>query len=160
MEGLMVHAGANKIGRQDLLALATPPGTATHKPIAHSNVIQALLESLTYRHLNVVRDEYAVTKDAMRMFGFLELEIEESGVRISLGVRNSHDKSFSLGLTVGFRVLVCDNLAFWGEFSPVMRKHTKHLILDEVIGMSLEKMQRNFKPLIKQVDVWKEYQLP
>jgi Domain of unknown function (DUF932) len=160
MQGLMVHASAQKIGRQDLLALPTPVGTDTHRPIPHSNVIQALLESLAYRHLNVVKDEYAVTNDAMRMFGFLELEIEESGVRISLGVRNSHDKSFSLGLTVGFRVLVCDNLAFWGEFSPVMRKHTKHLVLDEVIGVSLERMQRNFKPLIQQVDVWKNHQLP
>jgi hypothetical protein len=47
--------------------------------------VEALLEPLAYRHLNVVRDEYAVTKDAMRMFGLLELEIEGSGVRISLG---------------------------------------------------------------------------
>jgi hypothetical protein len=159
MEGLIVHAGASKLGRQDLLALPTPEGTTTHRPIPHAKVIEGLLESLSFRRLNVVRDEYAVTKDAMRMFGFLELEIEESGIRISLGVRNSHDKSFSLGLTVGFRVLVCDNLSFWGDYSPVMRKHTKNLVLDEVIGGALEKMQRNFKPLIQQVDVWKNHSL-
>lgn len=156
----MVHAGATKIGRQDLLALQTPEGTATHRPIPHAKIIESLLESLTYRHLTVVKDEYAVTTNSMRMFGFLELQIEESGVRISLGVRNSHDKSFSLGLTVGFRVLVCDNLSFFGDYSPVMKKHTKHLDLDGTIGMSLEKMQRNFKPLIQKIDVWKNHQLP
>jgi hypothetical protein len=160
LEGLIVHAGANKIGRQDLLALPTPAGTDTHKPVPHATIIQSLLESLAYRHLSVVKDEYAVTANGMRMFGFLELQIEESGVRISLGVRNSHDKSFSLGLTVGFRVLVCDNLSFFGDYSPVMKKHTKHLDLDSVIGMSLEKMQRNFKPLIQKIDVWKNHQLP
>jgi hypothetical protein len=159
LEGLIIHAGASKIGRQDLLALPTPAGTATHRPIPHAKVIEGLLESLSFRHLNVVRDEYAVTKDAMRMFGFLDLQIEESGVRISLGVRNSHDKSFSLGLTVGFRVLVCDNLSFFGDYSPVMKKHTKHLDLDGTIGMSLEKMQRNFKPLIQKIDVWKNHNL-
>ena len=55
MEGLIVHAGASKIGRQDLLALPTPEGTETHRPIPHSKVIESLLESLTYRHLNVVK---------------------------------------------------------------------------------------------------------
>ena len=100
-----------------------------------------------------------MTANGMRMFGFLELQIEESGVRISLGVRNSHDKSFSLGLTVGFRVIVCDNLSFFGDYSPVMKKHTKHLDLEGTIGMSLEKMQRNFKPLIQKIDVWKNHSL-
>lgn len=159
MEGLMVHRGANKIGRQDLLALPTPPATDTHKPVPHHQVVQAVVESLGYRHINVVRDEYAISKDAMKMFGVLDLSLEETDIRISLGIRNSHDKSFSLGLTVGFRVFVCDNLAFHGDFTPVLRKHTKHFELEGTIGMALEKMQRNFKPLVKQIDVWKDYQL-
>src|SRR3990167_7031283 len=100
MEGLMVHAGAKKFGRQDLLALPTPDPTDTHRPIAHSAIIQALIESLAYRNLEVVRDEYALTPDSMRMFGFLEINLEESGTRFALGVRNSHDKSFALGITV------------------------------------------------------------
>src|SRR4051812_22192980 len=134
MEGLMLHAGAKKFGRQDLLALPTPEATETHKPVAHSAIIQALIESLAYRHLNVERDEYALTPDGARMFGFLELNIEESGIRLALGVRNSHDKSFALSITVGYRVFVCDNLAFHGDFVAVSKKHSKNMDVHEVIA--------------------------
>lgn len=121
MQGLITH-GAETIGRQDLLVLPTPESTETHTIVPHHKVIEALVESLSFRHLEVVNEEYAVNKDAMRMFGVLELNVQESDIRISLGVRNSHDKSFSLGLTVGYRVFVCSNLAFHGDFTPVDRK--------------------------------------
>jgi hypothetical protein len=155
----MVHAGAEKIGRQDLLSLPTPTPTDTHKPVAHSVIVEALVESLGYRRLEVVRDEYAVSKDGNRMFGVLDINAETTDIRFSIGVRNSHDKSFSLGLTVGYRVFVCDNLAFHGDFTPVTRKHSKHFDVLEVIGPALEKMQRNFKPLIQQINVWKDFEL-
>src|SRR6266849_5179295 len=127
MEGLVLHAGATSIGRQDLLALPTPEATATHKPIPHHRLVEAMVESLAYRRLEVVKDEYAVSSDGMRLFGFLALNLEHGGIRLALGIRNSHDKSFSLGITVGYRVFVCDNLAFHGDFMPVTKKHTKHL---------------------------------
>jgi hypothetical protein len=155
----MVHTGAEKIGRQDLLALPTPEPTDTHKPVPHSQVVSTLIESLGYRHINVVRDEYAVSKDAMKMFGVMDLSIEEQDIRISIGVRNSHDKSFSLGVTVGYRVFVCDNLAFHGDFTPVTRKHSKHFDIEETIGGAVDKMQRNFKPLVRQIDAWKGFEL-
>ena len=109
VEGLLAHRGAELVGRQDLLALHTPDATATHKPIAHAHVVQALIETLGFRRLNVVNDQYAVTPDGMRMFGVLALDVEGSGIRLAIGVRNSHDKSCSLALTVGYKVFVCDS---------------------------------------------------
>jgi hypothetical protein len=38
------------------------------------------------------------------------------GARFALGIRNAHDKSFRLAVTVGYRVFVCENLAFSGDF--------------------------------------------
>jgi len=160
MEGLMVHAGAKKFGRQDLLALPTPDPTDTHRPIAHSAIIQALIESLAYRNLEVVRDEYALTPDSMRMFGFLEINLEESGTRFALGVRNSHDKSFALGITVGYRVFVCDNLAFHGDFMAVSRKHSKNVDIQEVIAVGVDRAQRHFEPMKKQINAWQGHELP
>jgi len=107
-----------------------------------------------------VRDEYAVTADANRMFGFLEINEEGSGVRFAIGVRNSHDKSFSLGLTVGYRVMVCDNLAFHGDFTPVTRKHSKNFDYVEVIGGAVDKMQRHFVPMRRQIDAWHGREMP
>jgi hypothetical protein len=38
------------------------------------------------------------------MFGVLDLETEMHGCRFAIGLRNSHDKSTRLGLTVGYRL--------------------------------------------------------
>jgi hypothetical protein len=46
------------------------------------------------------------------MFGVLDLETEYRGVSFSIGTRNANDKNMRLALTVGYRVMVCDNMAF------------------------------------------------
>ena len=38
----------------------------------------------------------------------------------SIGIRNANDKSMRLALTVGYRVFVCDNMAFNGDFTPLL----------------------------------------
>src|SRR5689334_17555017 len=126
---LMSYAG--KLSRNELALVPTPQATATHKPIPHSEVINSLIETLGFRHISVVRDEYAVSKDGMKMFGVIELDQGMHGARFALGVRNSHDKSFRLAVTVGYRVFVCENLAFSGDFSPVLAKHSKHFSLED-----------------------------
>lgn len=160
MDGLMLHRGATLVGRQELRTLQTPEPTDTHKPIAHDALVTALIESLAYRRLEVVRDEYAVSDDGMRLFGYLALNVEHAGIRLALGIRNSHDKSFSLGITVGYRVFVCDNLAFHGDFMPVSKKHTKHLDVVDVVSSAVDKAQRHFEPMKIQVDAWRNFSLP
>lgn len=157
MEGLFAHRGSQLVGRQDLLALVTPEPTETHKPVAHARIVEALVESLGFRHLAVVEDQYAVTPDGNRMFGVITINVEEAGVRFAIGIRNSHDKSLSLALTVGYRVFVCDNLAFYGDFSPVVRKHSKRVDYAEVVDAAVGKMQRHFEPMKRRIDVWKEF---
>ena len=60
------------------------------------------------------------------MFGVLALNIEENGVRVSIGIRNSHDKSCWVRITIGYKVFVCDNFAFHGDFQTLTRKHSKN----------------------------------
>jgi hypothetical protein len=159
MNGLLTHAGAEKITRAQLAQIPEPQGTETFKPIAHQSLVASLLETLAFRHINVVKDEYAVTPDGMKLFGVLELENTFDGCRFALGLRNSNDKSMRLGLTVGYRVFVCDNLAFSGDFTPVLAKHSKHFNLPDALAIGVDRMQRNFEPMIKQVRGWKEAQL-
>jgi hypothetical protein len=54
----------------------------------------------------------------MKVFGVLDLETEMEGCRFSIGLRNSHDKSMRLAMTCGYRVFVCSNMAFAGDFTP------------------------------------------
>ena len=58
-----------KIGREELALVPAPPGTATHKVIPHHEVINALVDTLSLRHIAPVREEYAVSNDGMKMFG-------------------------------------------------------------------------------------------
>jgi len=78
--------------------------------------VEKLIEALSFRQIGVVREEYAVSSDGMKMFGVVDLSSGFDGCRFAIGLRNSHDKSFRLSCTVGLRVFVCENLALHGSF--------------------------------------------
>ena len=152
-------ASTEKLTRQQLALVPTPVGTATHRPVPHGEVVEALIETLGFRHINVVKDEFAISKDGMKMFGVLDLDTGMHGCRFSIGVRNAHDKSMRLAMTVGYKVFVCENMAFSGDFQPVLAKHSKHFSLQNALSIGVDQMQRNFDGMRKQVDTWKEFQL-
>jgi hypothetical protein len=133
--------------------------TETHRPIPHQEVVQALVETLGFRHISVVHDEYAVSPDGMRMFGVLDLETEIQVCRFSIGLRNSHDKTMRLALVCGYRVFVCSNMAFSGDFTPVLAKHSKSFSLVDAIAVGVDRMQWNFEPMRKQVEAWRQSEL-
>ena len=104
----------------------------------HHEIVQALIETLGFRHIGVVHDEYAVSPDGMKMFGVLDLETEMHSCRFAIGLRNSHDKSMRLALTCGYKVTVCSNMAFSGDFQPVLAKHSKSLSLVDAISVGVD----------------------
>ncbi len=151
---LIVAAGT--IDRQQLALVPTPPATITHKPVPHVEVVNALVETLGFRHIGVHREEYAVSRDGMRMFGIMELETTFTGCRFAIGIRNAHDKSMRLALTVGYRVFVCENMAFHGDFQPVLAKHSKHFSIQNALSIGVDQMQRNFEPMVQAVERWRQ----
>src|ERR1700758_2820216 len=66
----LIGYSGRTIGRQELALVATPAATETPRPIPHHEIIGALIETLGFRHIGVVHDEYAVSPDGMKMFGF------------------------------------------------------------------------------------------
>jgi hypothetical protein len=156
---LIAHCGSHKLGREELKLIPTPDGTETHRPVAHCFLVDALLEALAFRHITGVRDEYAVSQDGMKMFGVLDLETIFDGCRFSIGIRNSNDKSMRLAMTVGYRVLVCDNMAFHGDFTPVLAKHTRRFSLTDALSIGVDRMQRCFEPMQRQVAAWRRSQI-
>ena len=117
-ETSILLASTGKISREELAMVPTPPATATHRPVPHHVIVEALVDTLGLRQIGVIREEFAVSSDGMKMFGVLDLATGLEGCRFSIGLRNSHDKSFRLATTVGVRVLVCENMAFSGDFTP------------------------------------------
>jgi hypothetical protein len=156
---LTVHCGAKKINRLELRAIETPESTRTHQPLSHFEVVETLIEALSFRYVKVVRDEYAVSIDGMKMFGVMDLSTEFNGGRFSIGLRNSNDKSMRLALTVGYRVFVCDNMAFSGDFTPMFQKHTKNLSLMDSISIAVDRIYRSFEPLKTHLKQMREIEL-
>jgi hypothetical protein len=54
---------------------------------------------------------------------------------------------------------VCHNLAFRGDYSPVLAKHSKHFSLEDALSIGVDRMQRNFEPMRRQVESWRAEQL-
>src|SRR5438876_8141444 len=158
MSGILLSSNG-KITRAELALIPAPEATPTHQPLAHYRIVEALLETLGFRHIQVMREEYAVSPDGMKMFGVLDLEQGVTGVNFSIGVRNANDRSMRLAMTVGYRVLVCDNMSFVGDFMPVLHKHSKRLDLIELVSIGVDKIQRNFEPLRRQIEAWQSHTL-
>lgn len=150
---------SGKISKVELRQIPTPPATPTHIPIPHIEVVDTLVETLSLRHIGVVAEEFAVSSDGMEMFGVLDLETTFEGCRFAIGIRNANNKRFRLSCTVGLRVFVCQNLAFQGDYTPVLAKHTKNFGLHDSISIGVDRMQRNFEPMRRQVEAWRGSQL-
>lgn len=149
---LMAHCGTTKVDRAFLSTIETPERTDTFQPIAHSVLVDAVEESLSFRHIRLERSEFAVSKDGMKMFGLLEVNQQYEGVQFAIGLRNANDKSMRLGMVAGYRVFVCDNMSLSGDFQPMLAKHTKNLDLIEGVAMGIDRIQRGWQPLREQID--------
>lgn len=159
VETTLLSYDNRKLDRQELALVPAPQSTATHQIIPHHEVIGALVETLGFRHIGVHKEEYAISRDGMKMFGIMELATTFNGCRFALGIRNSHDRTMRLALTVGYRVFVCENMAFQGDFAPVLAKHSKNFRLQHALAIGVDDMQRNFEPMVQAVSRWQESQL-
>jgi hypothetical protein len=139
------------INREALKHLPLPEKTDTFKPIPHHELVEQILQSLSFRRLSVVREEYAVSPDGMKLFGLIEFDVDYSGVRFAVGLRNANDKSMRVGLVAGYRVMVCENKMLTGDFQPMLAKHSKNFNLLDALSVAVDRIQRNIGEVSDQI---------
>ena len=123
---LVLHKGGQLVTAEELEEIRAPEPQGRWFPTAHHKVLGKVKETLIEAGYEVKREQLALAKLNARFFGVLDLVTPLSdGVALSVGVRNSFDKSYPIGFAAGNRVFVCDNLAFSAELM-VKRKHTRH----------------------------------
>lgn len=150
---LVAHSGADLIGRDELALIPTPKGNYSHKPIPHIEIVESLEKVLTEVHFEVRRQEFAVSRDGMRMFGILDLaETLTLNTGLSIGIRNSNDKTMALGVTAGYRVFVCDNMAFSSDFQPVFAKHIHSMSMTEIAVQCVQRLQESIGLMKDQIN--------
>ena len=129
MSNLCLHSGAKIITMEQLGNVNMPEATATWTPVAHDLLVGEVKNALVASGATIEREEHALYKDGDRYFGLLHLNDGKDGGNTVVGIRNSHDKTFPAGLSLGNRVFVCDNLSFSGDV-VVARKHTRFIFRD------------------------------
>src|SRR5262245_46319167 len=127
MSGTLSHSASDLVTRSELAAIPVPPATASWKPIAHGELVQAIERQLLVRGIRIEKEQYAIQRQGARLFAVLDLAIESvAGATAAIGIRTSNDRSMALEVAVGAKVFVCDNLAFSGDLIALRRKHTSH----------------------------------
>ncbi len=95
-----------------------------------------------------------MNKDGTKMFGAWDIKNGgKSKNRIwSVGLKNSINKSLSVGICAGEHVFVCDNLAFSGEIIS-LRKHTARFNND-VLNVIAQEAVAKLTPHFEKFDKW------
>src|SRR5205807_7863221 len=89
---LMVHRGATRMTRAELVDIEPPPATDTHKPIKHSVFLDTLHEELDRREIGVTKEEYAVQRQGNYLFGVMTLNyLKTDEFAAALAFRHSND---------------------------------------------------------------------
>jgi hypothetical protein len=163
MLNLMLHCGAQSVGRGQIELSKTPRPTETWTPVPHVRLLQQVEHTLRGSGLRIINEAHALSNDGMRYFGLLEVVNGHSSTdyNLVLGIRNSHDKSFPAALAVGSGVFVCDNLAFSGEVT-IARRHTTFIERDlpQLVERAIGRLGdlRAFQD--RRIDAYKHQELP
>lgn len=157
----MSLSGQRRVSEAEVLAIPEPEWTKSWHPVGHGKVIEVLDRAVTDLGLEVAGKEYSLTAEGANMFGSWELHpVEEGADKVMLlGIRNSVNMSFALGITAGQRVFVCDNMVFSGDFIT-FRRHTGRLDLDElkiIADHSIHQVIGRMEELAIWIDQMREY---
>jgi hypothetical protein len=114
-----------------LASIKTPPPTETYAPVSHAELIQMVQDNAeAYLPGYVFKDEaHALSPTSGENYGNKAFSVltyaheEFDHIGLSIGIRNSYDQSMAMGVCMGAKVFVCDNLCFSGDIR-VSRKHT------------------------------------
>lgn len=128
--GLMLHCGAERVTRDQLAAVVTPPPSNSHFPVPHIDLYNLAVNSFKAWGHEITSESHGLTKDGNRYFGYFDLKAGPGGdYGYAAAIRGSHDKSMSKALAFGTHVFCCDNMALDGEIT-MRRKHTRFIMRD------------------------------
>ena len=128
---LIVHRGGWEATKADLASVPVPEPTESYYPVPYGRFIEEVELHVPRFGLEVQSSAFALARDGNQMFGVLTCTNGHGAddYALAIGVRNSYDRSLSVGLVAGTRTFVCDNLAFTGEVK-MSRKHTVNVFRD------------------------------
>ena len=155
---LMVHTGkAIEFARAELPQTVVRPEKAGRRwrGVPHFDFAEGITTELAKRGCEIIEDRWATMRDNAALIGAIDLRLPDvediPGQRYSVGVAHGNDMSRSMWLTVGSRVMVCDNGVFTGEY-VMRRKHTTGMRLGYEIRNSVGRALTEFNETKNTID--------
>ena len=141
--GLIMQEG-KFVNRDEVARTDTPCSTASWKPVPHIDVIEAVTEVVRAHNWKIEGEKFGLAREGQKMFGVMEIARSSSPEwHRCIGIRNSHDKSFAVGLSAGIVVCVCTNMAFGGT-TVIKRRHTSRIDLAQLIERAVASLEDDF----------------
>ncbi len=130
-EQLVLHRGGWEASKADLASVPVPEETDSYVPVPYARFIEELELHIPRFGFSISAERFGLNRSGSQMFGVFTCTNgnNHQGYALAIGLRNSYDRSLSVGLVAGSQVFCCDNLAFSGEAS-MHRKHTANVFRD------------------------------
>ncbi len=140
-----------KVTRDKLDLVIMPEETPSYKPVSHLDLVDTIMSNANgCFDGSPVSEDYTLTRKGNQMFGVLNYRIGTNGTNLSVGFRNSYDKSLPVGIVSGAHVIVCSNLMFKGDIISI-RRHTTNIWRDieEIIKRALELSKVTYNSILE-----------
>jgi len=159
---LLLHQGGQECSLEDLRDIPLPIETRSYKPVSHYDLalnIARVAEDLL-SGFSLHKSAFGTAREGAQLFGVHTFKNVHTELGLSIALRNSYDKSLSVGMAFGASVFVCDNLALHGEVLKI-RKHTTNVMadLEMMIITGVLRARTNFSSVVEDAETMKQIDL-
>lgn len=156
---LLLHCGSESATLDELANIPLPKETRSYKPVGHVELASMLANMATnlLPEFEIVNTQFGLARDGQKMFGVHTFKNGDTALGLSIGFRNSYDRSLSVGIAVGASVFVCDNLMLTGDLT-ILRKHTTnvHADIDGLALSAIYKSRNSFNQIKQDAQTMKD----
>jgi len=135
------------VGLDVLKQVPLPEATESYQPVSHYDLAVNLAKVAgdILPDQTLLNSQFGLARNGNQLFGVHTFRNGSDEMGMSIGFRNSYDKSMSVGIALGASVFVCENLAFTGDIT-IMRKHTINVWndLEELMITTIYRSRANF----------------
>lgn len=151
----LLHCGGKPASFEDICEVELPEATDTYRPVPNGDLVRLMEEEIKVRTgLTKPERSFGLSAGGQQLFGYLRYKLADVDDRVDLtafgrnlgasrqnmltkygftiGLRNSYDKSMSVGFCGGASCFVCDNLCFHGSLFTYLHPHTKN-VWDKIV---------------------------
>lgn len=142
---------------QEIAQVPLPAQTKSYYPVGHKQLRDVVVDRFESSGREISGEGYHLKNDGNVMLGMIVLKARSERETLSpltVMLRNSYDKSHSVGIASGPSVFYCLNMCISGSDMTFLRKHTRNVWrdMDNVLDRVLSTAQERYESRLDQID--------